>query len=498
MDPLLNALRRLRMRLFVVQWARAVVLGLIVSTALACVWLMLARLFPSLGNIAPVSAGLILVALVLATAYAIWKRPSVLKAALEADQRLGLQERITSSLQLSKSDGPMVNAVHEDARKQLARLDYTREFPLTTPRAIRWLALPVALYLVAYLLLPEFDLFGQRAREVEANDKAEAVRVEAARIVEAVKPLKELTLDEASPAAGIAGAVERISEELKTGDITEKQAFARLTNLTDKLAEERKKVEANAPTPKLGDTISKLEKSKALAEDLEKGDYSSALERAEELAAKAESGEMSQEEKESLAKEMGDIAKALEESNPALSEALSKLASGMKLNNPGDMKAALEAMKLSLEELESIMAQLKKMSECEMKLGECKSKMYCPECGGMCKGGACMYSKMAGQGGTKAGYGTSKTPGERPDFSATQDPTKVSGEVTQGNILASILQRAAPTEGEEASIDYSAQALEQISQQREEALTKEEIPAGAREFVRQYFGSLEPEGAPAP
>ena len=94
MDPLMAALRRLRLRLFVTQWTRAVVLSLIVSTALACVWLLAARLFPKIGPIEPVSATLVGIGLVVASGYAIWKRPSVLKAALEADRRLGLQERI--------------------------------------------------------------------------------------------------------------------------------------------------------------------------------------------------------------------------------------------------------------------------------------------------------------------------------------------------------------------------------------------------------------------
>jgi hypothetical protein len=38
-----------------------------------------------------------------ATAFAIWRRPCLLKAALDADRRLGLQERLTSSLQLRVS-----------------------------------------------------------------------------------------------------------------------------------------------------------------------------------------------------------------------------------------------------------------------------------------------------------------------------------------------------------------------------------------------------------
>ncbi|MCC6156241.1 MAG: hypothetical protein IT367_20920, partial [Candidatus Hydrogenedentes bacterium] len=108
MDPLMIALKRLRLRLFVTQWTRSAVLSLIVTTGLACAWLLITRLFPKVGPVEPVTISLVVLGLIVATIYAIVKRPSVLKAALEADKRLGLQERITSSLQLANMEGDMV------------------------------------------------------------------------------------------------------------------------------------------------------------------------------------------------------------------------------------------------------------------------------------------------------------------------------------------------------------------------------------------------------
>ena len=491
MDPLMAALRRLRLHLLVSQWTRALVSALILTTALACGWLLLVRLFPKLGAVEPVSAGLVAAGIVLATLYTLWKRPSVLKAAIEADRRLGLQERITSSLQLADAEGAMVAALHDDARTQLAKLDYTREFPFATPRSVRWLAIPVLLFLTGYLLLPEFDLFSQRAREAEAKKKEEAVRVEANRLVEAIKPLRELGLENDADLNAIAGEIQRISDQLKAGELDEKQAFAKLTNLANQLSDQQKKLEAKAPTPKIGSELSKLDLSKELAENIQKGDFGKAQEKAQELAEKALSETATPEEKQKASEELSKLANMLSETNPELAKALSQLAAAMKMNNPGELKKAAEAMKLSLDQLKELMAQMQKLSECQGKLAQCKNKLYCSQCKGICTGN-CQSDKY-GLGLRGKGKGQGNRIGELPDVKTSTEEKLAPGDVVQGKVLATIMQRAAPSDNPQATVDYSAQALVQIQQQNEEALTKEEIPPGAKEFVRQYFGSLEPE-----
>jgi len=278
---------------------------------------------------------------------------------------------------------------------------------------------------------------------------------------------------------------------MKLGKLSEKTAFAKLTNLTDQLAEQRQKLQAKSPLPQLSNEIAKLDKTKELAENIQKGDFTKALEKAQELAAKIESGDMKPEEKEALSKELDQLSKALSEMSPELAEALSKMAAGMKMNDAAQMQMAMDAMKMSLEDMKSLMAQLQKMAQSEGKLGECKNKLYCATCVGMCKTGNCAG---VGAGLRGKGQGRGNRIGELPETKTATDPSMAPGDVTKGKILATIMQRTAPGEGEQASVDYSSQALVQIQQQSEEALTKEEIPAGAKEFVRQYFGSLEPEG----
>lgn len=86
--------------------------------------------------------------------------------------------------------------------------------------------------------------------------------------------------------------------------------------------------------------------------------------------------------------------------------------------------------------------------------------------------------------------------GELPDVQSSFTPTTLPGEMTPGKVLSSIVQHNAPDEDPEATAEFVSDTIIEVQQAAEEALTKEEIPQGSKEFVRQYFGSLEPERSP--
>ncbi len=496
MDPLVTALHTIRRRLLITRWTRFTVNALIAASIASLVWLLLTRLFPALGGSELVAATFAVAAVVGATIWTAWKRPSLLNTALEADRRLGLKERITSSLELADSDAPMVRELHADARTQLARLDVRREFPFATPRAIRWLAIPLVLFLLGYVLLPEFDLFNFRERQAEAKARDTAVRVEAERLLAAVQPLRELPAPVDGKFEGIAEGVERIAEGLEAGQVTEKQAVARLANLAKLLEQEREKLAAETPIPKLNGDTAKLSMAKDVANNIQNGDFGKAGEKLQELMQKLKAGELSQESQDQLESDLNELAKMLGGKDSMLGEALADIAAGLKMDDKAALQAALEKLDLSLDDLKSLMAQMEKLRLAQLKCSECEKKLYCAECQGICKG-TCSGSKFAvGPYGLRGpGRGRGNQIGELPDVNASYDPKMLPGDMTKGKILASIMQRAAPSEGADSTVEYSEQALVQVKQQAEEALTREEIPPGSREFVRQYFGSLEPESA---
>ena len=95
----------------------------------------------------------------------------------------------------------------------------------------------------------------------------------------------------------------------------------------------------------------------------------------------------------------------------------------------------------------------------------------------------------------RAGRGRGGMVGDLPGQGGAFKPTMLPGQMTRGKILANILQKAAPQAGDEPDLDYVAGAFVEVRQDAEKALEKEEIPPASKEFVRQYFGAIEPERA---
>ncbi len=104
--------------------------------------------------------------------------PGLHEAAVAADARFGLQERLSSAL--VATGGPMAELVRADALRHIEGLDLRSGAPVHMPRA--WPALAAgALVFVAAALLPQMDIFGWRAARARdlrlVREATEAARV---------------------------------------------------------------------------------------------------------------------------------------------------------------------------------------------------------------------------------------------------------------------------------------------------------------------------------
>lgn len=507
MDPLRGTLKRIRRRLALIQWISFQVTALLYAAIAACVWLVAARAMPFLGDPVPVAASFLSLS-VLAAAIAAWvRRPSELAAALAADERLGLDERLTSSLQLEGADGPMVEAVHADARACIGHIRVGRDFPLTGPATLRWLAVPIFVFGIGYVLLPELDLFGYRERQAQALAEEKA-RVEKAEIIkEAFEPLERIDNAKAIDGlvAEIMGDMEALSDGLAKGEITERQAMARVLSRSEQLAAEQEKLAESGMAPKLSADPESFGMAAEMAEALAKGDFEETAKAAEELMEKLKSDALSPDEKKELAENLQKLAQNLEGGNPALAQALADLAAsaqmgeGQKGANGEQMAKAMEQLQLSVDDLKSIAEQMKQMQMA----GECMS--------GACEGMGLKPGGRPGLGGNwqqgqgmasnggmgKKGQGKGGQIGDLPDVQTGLTPDMLPGDMNNGPVLATVTQLMPPDEAGESTVTYLEGAIVQGQAEAERALSQEEIPAGAKEFVRQYFGTMDQEGAPA-
>ncbi|HIJ73501.1 MAG TPA: hypothetical protein HPP83_05300 [Candidatus Hydrogenedentes bacterium] len=502
MDPLIVILRKIRLRLTVRQWIQFAVYGISAAAIASCVCLLTTRSGIILGDPAPAYALLLGAAVLGAVVAAVWRRPSLLRSALEGDRTFRLAERLTSSYELSDAEHPMVQALHADARGRLAGLNVRQGFPLATKHSLRWAYVPVLLFLLAYLLLPEFDILGRRARQAEAKAHEEELRVKAEILRNAAKPIQRIPEQTHQASLDAMEGLERLADDLQNDAINEKQALARLTNLAKTLDQQRNKFQAENPMPKLAADTTKLDTTQDIAKALQKKDFGKAAEKLNEMQKKLEEGGLSQEQMKALSEEMNQLADMMAKMNmdsqlsQELAEALKN--AGQCMCESGQLSETLDALEqaqLSLKDLESIAKQLEQM---ETLLAECGNCMGC--LGGQCPG------RYAGIGGNwqegegpwggggmgRRGTGRGGRVGDLPDVDGAYDATMLPGDLTKGKILASILQRGAPNEDAQSSREYAAGAFVEVRQQAEQALNKEEIPPGSKEFVRQYFGSLDP------
>ena len=503
-DPLMAALRKVRLRLGLRRWVRYTAASLFVGATAACLWVLLTRLFPQLGDAFAPALVLLGVAYAIATGWAIRNRPSLVDAALAADTEIGLKERLTTSLELAEAEGAMVDAVHADARRHLERLDVRRQFPLASGSATRWVYVPLLLLGLSYTLLPEFDVLGHRAGQAEAKAREQAVAIKVERIKSLVDPLKAKLGDAGGALRDVTAEIDGLADDLASEAITEKQAMARLANLADEVQRRRQGLSEENPMPKLAGDTDKLGMARELANALQEGRMKDAAKKAGELAKKLREGKLSDKELKELSRDLKKLSEMLgskTELGAALADALAKAGASMASGDIDAAKAAFEAIELSLEDLQSILDQLQQMDVVMADIREWKDAFmgpsdYCRYCGlklgedGECENGSCRGNGLGLMG---PGRGAGNRLGEIPDVDVGRKPTLANGPLTKGKMLADILQRTAPEGAEEPTAEFIAGAFVELQQEAEQALTQEEIPQGSKEFVRQYFGSLEPE-----
>lgn len=96
-----------------------------------------------------------------------------------------------------------------------------------------------------------------------------------------------------------------------------------------------------------------------------------------------------------------------------------------------------------------------------------------------------------GNGGNNPGIGSGRGPGYGPDIKTGMDPykTKPEGKLSKGKAMK-LFFKGKPTKGE-LTTEYEEAYRAQV-ESAEDALSRDDIPAGYKQFVRDYFDSIKP------
>ncbi len=529
MDALL---RRVQRRMLVHRSVSALSRALFWGGLAGAGWVLLTRLLPQTGDPGPVLAVLLIVAACWAAARAYTNRPSLAEAAGETDARFELRERLLSSWRLRDVAHPMVDALHRDALDHLP-VSVREQFPTLPLHDQRRTGPAVALLAIA-LVIPEIDVLGYRERIEAAAKLQEARRLQAEAVRESATPLRRLAeVDPDSDMESLILEIERIADRVESGDISEKQAAAQMTQIARTLAGETPQTSLEQPKPRSASEAAPQDAMKALARALEQGDLSKAAEELRALqeqlreeAEKAEGGEgVDQERLREIAERLQEMSQALGGDATELGARLAEMASQLSASDMAQIAEALSQCEGGLCDMAAVLDQMNLTSESlgamqealdgllgergqwgdlvqgelrSLELERLRQLAQCEGCRGLAPGAGSQPGMGPGMGGP--GRGAGNRIGELPDVASGLDPTMLPGEMTAGKILAGIMQRSAPDDRQETpTVEMTGEILVQMRQEAEQAMTREEIPPGSRELVRGYFGSLESAAdAPAP
>lgn len=493
------------------------------------------------------SLGAIALVSVLSALTAFFAIPTLAAAAVETDQRSGLAERLSTAMALAAraETDPVVRAVERDAVAHAAQIRVGQLFRFEWPWEGRYLSLPL-IALVAALALPEFDLW-ERREEIEQHKELLALMSKQAAKLKDIK-------DKIAEGAGddkewddLEAQFDQAAQELTKPKMTKPKAMAKLSKLAQALEERRQKLAGKGKNKLPRDLERKLELTKKVAEAMNKGDLEAAAEELQKLAEKLADGDLSDELKQKLTNELKALMDALQKKNPELAKALAEAAEKLSDNDLAQAAKSLRDAGLNLKELQQMLDQIQKMDmalaqlaklkkdlgdkkgphsvcrgcgtqlQCESPLcdklagGECPMGDKCPHAKGFCSACTAMGMQYAqlygmegmgqggkgkgkgGKGGGMGGPGRGRggEVGELPDPNVDFEPSKIKGMQDKAKPLGLFFTRGAGKKGK--SKVKAVEVVREFRQAAEDALTKERIPAGYKNYIRQYFNTIEPE-----
>ena len=465
---------------------------------------------------ASVCAGVTILLALLTGLAAIARRPfSPLNVALAIDDRLGLRERLSTAVSLTSTgvNSEAARAVIADAEQRAAAVDPRTAFPLCLSRRAAWLALPLAATLLLAGLMPRLDLLQRKRREDQQKQETARVREEAVRLAQHARRLRRVAETiQMGEATRVVERMDALSRQLRDPSVTPKQALSRLSDLSDEIKSRRESYQKAKDLSRAMKETRGLEQTRDLAEKIKQGEYAKAADAVKNLMEKLRQGKLSEAETQKLGRELKRLAEMMKKDAPELAKALENAqrclakAGGLTAEQ---LNAVCKQLGLAREQLAAMqqMMQAGQMLEiAENALEECKRCMgggkigRCGVCGrrlgefGIC--GACqgvfasggLRRRGAGMGGPGIGRG-GIPPFDESDPVGFKDAA-AKGMLGKGKILASMRVKGVPQKGEAAAAYADVYAA--YRKEAEEALSREPIPLGYKEVVRDYFDKIEP------
>jgi hypothetical protein len=469
-------------------------------------------------------------------------RHGAMAAALEIDRRFGLKERVSSSLALTPNEleSDIGQALVDDAVGCVQRIDVRENFPVSMPwRAMLPLVPAAAIFLLA-VLVP--DAAPEPAGNAVASSGTESQQVKNS--AEALKKRLE-RLEKKAEQKGLKD-MDVLFKELQKGldeltskqEVDRKNAMVKLNDVAKNLEQRRDLLGGADKIRQQLDKLKDLDGGPAdkMAQALKDGDLEGALKELKKLQEALKEGQLTDDQKQQLAKQaeqfknkLQDAVDAHEQAKRGLEEEIKKrLAAGdlegagkaqqqldqlNKLNDQmsrlqqmadkfgqcqqclqhGDAKdaaAQLQQLAQDLKNLQGDLQELQTLDDVLEQIADAKQCMNCKHCNGQgCE--ACMGMNGGQQEGPPGrGLGEGQGQGDRPQQKTDTSfyETQVRGKVQPGEAVRTGSAGGANRAGR--SLEEVKDQIRSSLDQEPEPLTDVRLPRNEREQVKEYYQRL--------
>jgi len=469
-------------------------------------------------------AGLLTLAGVAVGLAVVWLRPRRLpRLARIFDRRFGLAERLTTALEIGAGRLPatssMARAQLADTLDAAAAVDLRAVLPLrASRRALLALgALAAVLALSLWLPNPQEDTLAQRAAVRAAAERQiaelEATREQVAQdegLTEADRQALLEALDEATAA---------LEESLDQRRATPEEAVAALSEAERALVQLQDPGASGvqAGLERAAGEMADSELTRDIAEALARGDYGAAA-RALAAYGGTQGEPLTREQELDLARQLAEAAEALAESDSDLAQQLTQAVDAIERGDVAEARRAIGEAAQRMDQagedvqrqqtVERTLAQLQEGREQIAQAGGAEAGSAQPPGQGQADGRTGQDGGQAGgaPGGQAPGGGGVVSPGHHEDAGtgAPYDEVYVPDRFDEGGAGVDLGREGAEGDGvpvddaplpipqggqanvpyREVYADYAAQAGA--------ALEGSYVPLGMKQYVRDYFSSLEP------
>ncbi|MGE5293873.1 MAG: hypothetical protein ACM3VT_03515 [Solirubrobacterales bacterium] len=318
---------------------------------------------------------------VVATVLVLWvlNWPTRMQASLLLDERLGLHERVSTTLAFAQSDDPFARAARDESLNVLRYANLAGHFPIKLSRSWVYGAGTWAATIMMVLLIPQKDLLGFLREQQEQQKKTLAAQVAQTQVKKATEKVKDAVRALGDP--NLVAELKKLDELGQRSEPQEvkREAIKALGDLSDKL----KQMQAGsklAAADVLQQTLKQLRGSvnplsQQLRMSLAKGDFSQAANMLAQLQSQLNSGTLSADQRKELAAQMQDLGKELQklaDQKKQLEGELAKLGLDKKLAtaNSEQLRQALQKQGLSKENIDQLM---KKIEAGQAAFAQCSS-----------------------------------------------------------------------------------------------------------------------------